>query len=410
MRGELLPLDGMAQTLTGVGVQCEIALRSPEARRRVQSPAVTRRMVMVAGLFAAAIALANTWLSSRRHSDDSLLAQTMAMMSKVKTAHFTGWQVSPEVKVEGWYIAPNRWRIDFLYPSRRGDWQEINDGQTLAQLIHYQKKALLWRPEAVGFVSLEQTGGLSLPSLFAPGKFRSILFRPDIGLRYKVVKESEEPLNGGRTVLVVEMQGERLNDAKPFGKMILHIDPQTHRLMRFRNEPYGLVIDRIDYDVDVLDHVLKITIPSDWQVKDDRERQRELLARQPLPEHLSRHIGQHVPDLTLRDREGNEVSLKSLRGKFAFVFFYSEKEQGARYPQLSAMSALAKEFKTADLDVVVANVDNEVNAQALRSLGNSHVPLAVIADRDGVVRSMVAQGLGYVQWLDEIEKAGFFKP
>jgi peroxiredoxin len=85
--------------------------------------------------------------------------------------------------------------------------------------------------------------------------------------------------------------------------------------------------------------------------------------------------GTPAPDFTLRDQDGNEVSLEDLRGQRTVLVFYPSDFSPVCTDQLSVYQEVLPEFEERGLKLYGVSVDNAYSHNAFqRSLGIS-IPL-----------------------------------
>jgi peroxiredoxin len=77
-------------------------------------------------------------------------------------------------------------------------------------------------------------------------------------------------------------------------------------------------------------------------------------------------VGQEAPDFTLRDENGEEVTLSSLRGQNVVLVFYPLAFSGICTKELKQITSVADEFKAAHAEVLGISVDSPFVLKAFK--------------------------------------------
>lgn len=90
--------------------------------------------------------------------------------------------------------------------------------------------------------------------------------------------------------------------------------------------------------------------------------------------------GIKAPDFTLKDKDGNEVSLSDLRGKRVVLYFYPRDNTPGCTRQACAFAAAYSEFRSIDAVVIGISKDSEASH---RKFAEKHsLPFILLSDPD----------------------------
>jgi mycoredoxin-dependent peroxiredoxin len=81
---------------------------------------------------------------------------------------------------------------------------------------------------------------------------------------------------------------------------------------------------------------------------------------------MAAEVGQEAPDFTLRDENGEEVTLSSLRGRNVVLVFYPLAFSGICTKELHDVTDLADKFTGATADVYGISVDSPFTLKAFK--------------------------------------------
>ncbi|HEY6909170.1 MAG TPA: peroxiredoxin family protein [Myxococcales bacterium] len=126
-------------------------------------------------------------------------------------------------------------------------------------------------------------------------------------------------------------------------------------------------------------------------------------ARRPLPPAARETaVGSKLPPIVLRDEHGQNVDLRSLRGKPAVILLY----RGAWCPscrrQLSALAKEADRFLAAGVSVV--GVSPDAPEMSAKWAANLAVPFPLLSDEDSKLANQLCGGDSHCQLL--VDPAG----
>ncbi len=144
-------------------------------------------------------------------------------------------------------------------------------------------------------------------------------------------------------------------------------------------------------------------------------------------------IGQPAPDFTLKDQDGNEVSLESLKGRKTLVVFIPFPFTGNCQTELCSIRDHIADFNEVDANVVAITCDTRfvhkkwseeqgyqfpilsdfwphgATAQAygcFNETAGSAWRTTYVLDADGIVRDIIATGdLGVIRSIDDYDEA-----
>ncbi len=93
-------------------------------------------------------------------------------------------------------------------------------------------------------------------------------------------------------------------------------------------------------------------------------------------------VGQKAPDFTLKDKDGNEVSLSDFRGKKVVVYFYPKDNTPGCTRQACAFGASYNEFKAKNCEVIGISKDSV--ASHVKFAEKYDLPFILLSDTDKV--------------------------
>lgn len=90
---------------------------------------------------------------------------------------------------------------------------------------------------------------------------------------------------------------------------------------------------------------------------------------------MSLQIGSKAPNFALKDTDGNEVSLESMRGSNVVVLFFPLAFTGVCTKELCMIRDTMKEYETLDANVVAISVDSFFTLNEFKKRENYNFPL-----------------------------------
>ena len=91
-------------------------------------------------------------------------------------------------------------------------------------------------------------------------------------------------------------------------------------------------------------------------------------------------VGTKAPDFTLKDKDGNEVSLSDFAGKKVVLYFYPKDSTSGCTAQACNLRDNYSELRKAGYEVIGVSVDNEKSHQ--KFIEKNNLPFTLIADTD----------------------------
>ena len=105
---------------------------------------------------------------------------------------------------------------------------------------------------------------------------------------------------------------------------------------------------------------------------------------------MSATVGQPAPEFTLPDQDGGSVSLSSLKGGWAVVYFYPKDDTPGCTAESCSFRDSFEEFTDAGARVVGISSDSVESHKAFAIKHN--LPFTLLADTDGSVRKAFGVG------------------
>jgi len=111
---------------------------------------------------------------------------------------------------------------------------------------------------------------------------------------------------------------------------------------------------------------------------------------------MSATVGQPAPDFTLPDQDGTAVSLASLKGGWAVVYFYPKDDTPGCTAESCSFRDNFEDFTDTGARVVGISSDSVESHKAFATKHN--LPFTLLADTDGTVRKAfgVSKTLGII--------------
>ena len=91
-------------------------------------------------------------------------------------------------------------------------------------------------------------------------------------------------------------------------------------------------------------------------------------------------IGTKAPEFTLKDKDGNAVSLADFKGKNVILYFYPKDNTPGCTKQACAFAANFEKFK--EIDAVVIGISKDSVASHLKFAQKYDLPFILLADTD----------------------------
>ena len=90
------------------------------------------------------------------------------------------------------------------------------------------------------------------------------------------------------------------------------------------------------------------------------------------------NIGDKAPDFTLKDQNGNEVSLSNFKGKKVILYFYPKDNTPGCTRQACAFASAYEEFKSIDTQVIGISKDSV--ASHIKFASKYELPFILLSD------------------------------
>ena len=91
---------------------------------------------------------------------------------------------------------------------------------------------------------------------------------------------------------------------------------------------------------------------------------------------MSVEVGDEAPDFTLRDENGEELTLSSLRGRHIVLMFYPAAFSRICTSELQDVTGAAEKYEAAGAEVVAVSVDSPFTLKAFKRYENLQARLA----------------------------------
>jgi len=95
------------------------------------------------------------------------------------------------------------------------------------------------------------------------------------------------------------------------------------------------------------------------------------------------NIGDKAPEFTLKDKNGNDVSLSDYKGKKVVLYFYSKDNTSGCTKQACAFGELYGEFQNKNVEVI--GVSKDSSASHLKFAEKYNLPFVLLSDPDTTV-------------------------
>ncbi len=107
-------------------------------------------------------------------------------------------------------------------------------------------------------------------------------------------------------------------------------------------------------------------------------------------------VGTKAPDFTVKDTNGNTVSLPDFAGKTVVLYFYPKDDTPGCTKQACSFRDAQSEYQGKDIVVLGVSLDSEASHQAFTQKYNLNFPL--LADTDGAItKAYDVDGGGYAK-------------
>jgi peroxiredoxin Q/BCP len=107
-------------------------------------------------------------------------------------------------------------------------------------------------------------------------------------------------------------------------------------------------------------------------------------------------VGTDAPAFTVKDTNGNTVSLSDFKGKTVVLYFYPKDDTPGCTKQACSFRDAIDEYKSKDIVVLGVSADDETSHQAFTQKYNLNFPL--LADKDKtLIKAYDVDGGGYAK-------------
>ncbi|MDF5724342.1 MAG: peroxiredoxin [Rhizonema sp. PD37] len=111
---------------------------------------------------------------------------------------------------------------------------------------------------------------------------------------------------------------------------------------------------------------------------------------------MSLAVGSYAPGFTLKDTNGNTVSLSNFQGKTVVLYFYPKDDTPGCTKQACSFRDNIDQYKSKDVVILGVSADDELSHQAFTQKFNLNFPL--LADTDKIlIKAYDVDGGGYAK-------------
>jgi thioredoxin-dependent peroxiredoxin len=110
----------------------------------------------------------------------------------------------------------------------------------------------------------------------------------------------------------------------------------------------------------------------------------------PLP------VGSDAPNFTVKDTNGNDISLSDYKGKTVVLYFYPKDDTPGCTKQACSFRDASDDYKNKDVVVLGVSVDDEASHQAFTQKYNLNFPLLADTEKT-LVQAYDVDGGGYAK-------------
>jgi peroxiredoxin Q/BCP len=107
-------------------------------------------------------------------------------------------------------------------------------------------------------------------------------------------------------------------------------------------------------------------------------------------------VGTDAPAFTVKDTNGNTVSLSDFKGKTVVLYFYPKDDTPGCTKQACSFRDAIDEYKSKDIVVLGVSADDETSHQAFTQKYNLNFPLLVDKDKT-LIKAYDVDGGGYAK-------------
>ncbi len=111
---------------------------------------------------------------------------------------------------------------------------------------------------------------------------------------------------------------------------------------------------------------------------------------------MSLAVGSYAPGFTVKDTNGNTVSLSNFKGKTVVLYFYPKDDTPGCTKQACSFRDSIDQYKSKDVVILGVSADDELSHQAFTQKFNLNFPL--LADTDKIlIKAYDVDGGGYAK-------------
>ncbi|WP_414582021.1 peroxiredoxin [Scytonema sp. PCC 10023] len=107
-------------------------------------------------------------------------------------------------------------------------------------------------------------------------------------------------------------------------------------------------------------------------------------------------VGSDAPTFTVKDTNGNTVSLSDFKGKTVVLYFYPKDDTPGCTKQACSFRDAIDQYKSKDIVILGVSADDEVSHQAFAQKYNLNFPLLADTDKS-LIQAYDVDGGGYAK-------------
>ena len=107
-------------------------------------------------------------------------------------------------------------------------------------------------------------------------------------------------------------------------------------------------------------------------------------------------VGNDAPTFTVKDTNGNTVSLSDFKGKTVVLYFYPKDDTPGCTKQACSFRDAVDQYKSKDIVILGVSADDEVSHQAFTQKYNLNFPLLADTDKS-LIKAYDVDGGGYAK-------------
>lgn len=107
-------------------------------------------------------------------------------------------------------------------------------------------------------------------------------------------------------------------------------------------------------------------------------------------------VGSDAPTFTVKDTNGNTVSLSDFKGKTVVLYFYPKDDTPGCTKQACSFRDAVDQYKSKDIVILGVSADDEASHQAFTQKYNLNFPLLADTDK-GLIKAYDVDGGGYAK-------------